>query len=766
VGEPADDLLARLLAEMAAAWARGERPLAEDFLARHPEFRDEPEAAADLIYEEVCLRERYGERVSTVALLGRFPRWRAQLETLLDCQRLFEPDAPPRFPAPGEMHGEFRLLAELGRGGGGVVFLATQPSLADRPVVLKLTPSAGCEHLRLARLQHTHIVPLYSAQDDPGRKVRALCMPYFGGTSLSRLLATLEHRPPGQRQGKDLLDALDRVQASSPLAVPARGSARRLLERASYVQAVCWVGSCLADALHYAHEHGLVHLDLKPANVLLTADGQPMLLDFHLAREPLAPGCAAAEGIGGTADYMSPEQRQALAAVSEGRPVPAAVDARSDLYSLGVLLYRALGGPLPLAPRPARHLRRANPCVSVGLADIIARCLAHDPRHRYEDAAALAADLQRHLKDLPLRGVPNRSEAERFQKGRRRLRPYARALVLGAAVALVFSHCHHQLDQSRAALAEGKARLQEHRYAEAADALDRGLRLAEYIPFHDDLRDTLRDHLHRAQQARSAEEQALLASELHLLANRVRFATGSDALPADARRALEASCRSFWERRTKILDRMKDTTPDQAARLRQDLLDLALFWTDLRVSLAPAPEKNAARRQALQTLAEAEAEFGPSAVLCHRRERYAADTGLVEVAAEAARRRSGLPPRTAWEHFALGRSFLEAGDAREAAAHFDRALALEPDNLWPNFYKGVCSCRLGDYRDAVAAFSVCIGLAPREARCYYNRGCAYEGCGQSERALRDYDRALQLEPTLAVPARNRGRLPDSLQRNP
>src|SRR5262249_16798299 len=163
------------------------------------------------------------------------------------------------------------------------------------------------------------------------------------------------------------------------------------------VQAVCWVGSCLADALHYAHEHGLVHLDLKPANVLLTADGQPMLLDFHLAREPLAPGCAAAEGIGGTADYMPPEQRPPLAAVPEGRPVPAAVDARSDLYSLGVLLYRALGGPLPLAPGPARHLRRANPSVSVGLADILARCLAHDPRHRYKDAAALAADLQRHL---------------------------------------------------------------------------------------------------------------------------------------------------------------------------------------------------------------------------------------------------------------------------------------------------------------------------------------------------------------------------------
>src|SRR5262249_59981245 len=119
----------------------------------------------------------------------------------------------------------------------------------------------------------------------------------------------------GGGRGRARRRARDRARAPPPLAVPARGRARRLLERASYVQAVCWVGSCLADALHYAHEHGLVHLDLKPANVLLTAGGQPMLLDFHLARAPLAPGCAAAGGIGGTADYMSPEQRAALAAV-------------------------------------------------------------------------------------------------------------------------------------------------------------------------------------------------------------------------------------------------------------------------------------------------------------------------------------------------------------------------------------------------------------------------------------------------------------------
>src|SRR5262249_45867288 len=155
---------------------------------------------------------------------------------------------------------------------------------------------------------------------------------------------------------------------------------------------------CLADALHYAHARGMVHMDVKPSNVLITVDGQPMLLDFHLARGPILRGDWVTDRIGGTPGWMSPEQRGAMRAVEQGRPVPPVVDGRTDIFSLGLLLREALVGPASDAdPAGAKGLAGRHPGVSVGLADIIAKCLAPDPDDRYPDAASLADDLRRHL---------------------------------------------------------------------------------------------------------------------------------------------------------------------------------------------------------------------------------------------------------------------------------------------------------------------------------------------------------------------------------
>ena len=185
--DPASSLATRHIEEMVAAWRRGERLRVEEILARHPDLGDD--AAIRLIYEEVCLRREAGLEVDTAELARRFPQWREGLAALLDCQRLMESAlAQVVFPKVGDVLAGFRLLAELGRGAAGVVFLASQPSLGDRPVVLKVTPRGRDEHLSLARLQHMNIVPLYSEHVLFDGNLQVLCMPFLGGTTLAGVL--------------------------------------------------------------------------------------------------------------------------------------------------------------------------------------------------------------------------------------------------------------------------------------------------------------------------------------------------------------------------------------------------------------------------------------------------------------------------------------------------------------------------------------------------------------------------------------------------
>src|SRR5262249_35125479 len=194
-----------------------------------------------------------------------------------------------------------------GRGPSAGVSRAEQGELAGRPVVLKVSAIEGSEPQTLAQLQHTHIVPIFSAHEDPRAGLRALCMPYFGGASLSQALRALWDENPRPTQGEELVRALDAVAApATPPCTPpgsrgvqgggVRGGGgggggaddqppRAALGRLTYVQAVAWVVARLAEGLHHAHQRGVLHRDIKPSNILLGADAQPMLLDFNLAQD-------------------------------------------------------------------------------------------------------------------------------------------------------------------------------------------------------------------------------------------------------------------------------------------------------------------------------------------------------------------------------------------------------------------------------------------------------------------------------------------------
>src|SRR5262249_57293728 len=118
---------------MADAWRAGDSPPAERFLDQYPHLWGEPDLAFDLIYEEICLRQEFKKELRREQMLARFPQWRHQLDILLNCHKLLEAGPSPRFPNAGDSLRDFHLIAQLGRGRLGVVFLATQSSLADRP---------------------------------------------------------------------------------------------------------------------------------------------------------------------------------------------------------------------------------------------------------------------------------------------------------------------------------------------------------------------------------------------------------------------------------------------------------------------------------------------------------------------------------------------------------------------------------------------------------------------------------------------------------
>ena len=357
-------------------------------------------------------------------------------------------DGLTALPKVGDEFAGFRLIGELGSGTFGRVYLARQGDLADRPVALKVSTGCFAESQKLARLQHTNIVPVYSFHR--AGDLQAVCMPYFGSTTLGGVLDDLGQRRTLPASGKGLVSTLTSrrnrsgvrpaVAPVAPVAPsrivegrpepaadgPATLTTLRMLEGLTYVEAALWIGGRLAEGLAHAHDRGVLHRDLKPANVLLTDEGQPMLLDFNLSENIQAAGAAGAR-VGGTLPYMAPEHLTAYL----GRP--AVVDARSDLYSLGVLLYELLtgrcpfekpGGPLErVLPimiedrlRPPPSARSLNPGATPAVESILRRCLEPDPARRYQTARELQEDLDRQRLHQPLRYAADPSPRERVAK--------------------------------------------------------------------------------------------------------------------------------------------------------------------------------------------------------------------------------------------------------------------------------------------------------------------------------------------------------------
>jgi tetratricopeptide (TPR) repeat protein len=385
-------------------------------LAGHPELAEDKSLLLDLAYEAFCQKHEAGTAVDPEEFCGRFPAYRSSLRRLLGVHQFLEQH--PQFladgrhapwPQPGQTFLGFSLLRELGRGAFARVFLATEPALGGRPVAVKISRLGATEAQTLGRLDHANIVPVHSVQADPGAGFTLICMPFLGGATLCDLLDRAFAGPGRPEKAKVLQEAIRSATVTDHGVEQALTLSPRACQ-GTYVDLVLRIGSKLADALAFAHALGICHRDLKPSNVLIAADGRPMLLDFNLSSDDKL----TATRMGGTLPYMAPEQLQAT---DPSRLADATqVDARSDLYSLGIILYELLTGTHPFAPLPATgnreeartylverqrqgalSLRRANPQVDHSLARLVESCLAFAPTERPQSACELAAGLRKGL---------------------------------------------------------------------------------------------------------------------------------------------------------------------------------------------------------------------------------------------------------------------------------------------------------------------------------------------------------------------------------
>jgi serine/threonine protein kinase len=276
----------------------------------------------------------------------------------------------------GDLIGDFRILGTLGTGAFATVYLAQQISL-QRPVALKVSPDFGDEARTMAALEHQHIVKVFSETRDPEANRRLLCMQYVAGTSLARILEAV---PEGaELNGAEILRQIDGLQLGDTLFNPAALKDRETLQALDSLETVGWLGLRIAEALAYAHESGVLHLDVKPANILINPYGQPLLTDFNVAVRSRAVQEKKQTILGGTLDYMAPEHKR----IFEGGGGTERIDHRADIYSLGLVLKQLLG-----------KSQWANAAQGEPLRAILDCCLREDPRQRFRGIAQLVHALE------------------------------------------------------------------------------------------------------------------------------------------------------------------------------------------------------------------------------------------------------------------------------------------------------------------------------------------------------------------------------------
>ncbi len=276
---------------------------------------------------------------------------------------------------PGQKIQDFVIIRHLGKGAFADVYLAQETSL-DRLVALKVSRDFGEEDRTLAGLEHDSIVKVYSSERISKRSLLLINVQYIEGANLDTILGELKTLPPNTARAADVLEIVRHHCGKETFSQDILAE-RETFKSQSLEEAVLWIGEELALALDFAHERGTLHLDVKPANILLTAYGKPYLTDFNVSISIKGSQEEALIRMGGTWEYMAPEQR-AVFESEERESLVKQVGRPADIYSLGRVLQEFL----------------ENSAINEAVRVTLERATAASPGDRFATARDLAQALR------------------------------------------------------------------------------------------------------------------------------------------------------------------------------------------------------------------------------------------------------------------------------------------------------------------------------------------------------------------------------------
>jgi serine/threonine protein kinase/Flp pilus assembly protein TadD len=459
-----------------------------------------------MLTDELTERLNRGEDPGIEEYVQRYPEVAPQLLQVLPALKLIRLPGQAESEGGGEILGslgDFLMIREIGRGGMGVVYEAEQISLRRR-VALKVLPFASTldpkqlqrfknEAEAAAHLHHQNIVPVFATGCERG--VHYYAMQFIEGHTLAQVIAELhEMKTPTAKSEQEAsakcaeeptVAGTSAAQAGIQTPPNARFSTIPSTHGRAFFHAIARLGIQAAEALDYSHELGIIHRDIKPANMLVDGRSKLWITDFGLAHCQSQAGLTMSGDLLGTLRYMSPEQALAKRVI---------VDHRTDIYSLGATLYELLTGePVfdgadrqellrQIAFEEPKSLKQRHKSVAAELETIVLKAIEKNPAERYESAKEMAEDLERFVKDEPIRA--------RRPSLARRVRNFCRrhkAVVWSAALALLATaltaaggvgwvardHAARQMEAVREDLQEADTWQRENQWPRALKALVR-----------------------------------------------------------------------------------------------------------------------------------------------------------------------------------------------------------------------------------------------------------------------------------------------------